>query len=128
MVPALIGAASSMEITRVAMAMTEGDRIALREAQQNDDGLLKPPMRGQKMQLRYVAIPKQAYRKHYEQVSNTVLWFLQHYLYDPTDGSTSAHKIQDAWENGYVVANQPIANALNPEIESHDTIPIFMFH
>lgn len=128
MVTALIGAASSMEVTWVAMAMTEGDRIALREAQQNDDGLLKPPMRGQKMQLRYVAIPKQAYRKHYEQVSNTVLWFLQHYLYDPTDGSTSAHKIQDAWENGYVVANQAIADAVNAEIEREDTMPIVMLH
>src|SRR6266699_4469580 len=52
MVTALIGAANRLEVTWVAMAMTEGDRIASREAQQND-GLLHSPLRGQKMQLRY---------------------------------------------------------------------------
>jgi trehalose 6-phosphate synthase len=128
MVTALIGAANRMEVTWVAMAMTEGDRIALREAQQNTDGILQPPLRGQKMQLRYVAIPKSAYRKHYEQICNTLLWFLQHYLYDPTDGSISASKLQDAWENGYYVANRAIADAVNVEIGRHDTTPVVMLH
>ncbi len=128
MVTALIGAANRLEVTWVAMAMTEGDRVALKEAQQNDDGLLHSPLRGQKMQLRYVAIPKEAYRKHYEQICNRLLWFLQHYLYDPTTDSTSAHKLQDAWKNGYYVANQAIADAVNVEIEREDTTPIVMLH
>ena len=128
MVTALIGAASRLDVTWVAMAMTEGDRVAIREAQQNNDGLLQPPLRGQKLQLRYVAIPKPAYRKHYEQICNTLLWFLQHYLYDPTDDSTSASKLQDAWENGYYVANRAIADAVNVEIDRQDTTPIVMLH
>src|SRR6266567_2053037 len=128
MVTALIGAASRLDVTWVAMAMTEGDRLAIREAQQNNDGLLQPPLRGQKMQLRYVAIPKTAYRKHYEQICNTLLWFLQHYLYDPADDSISASKLQDAWENGYYVANRAIAEAVNVEIEHQDTTPIVMLH
>ncbi len=128
MVTALIGAANRLDVTWVAMAMTEGDRIASREAQQNNGGLLKPPLPGQKMQLRYVAIPKTAYRKHYEQICNTLLWFLQHYLYDPTADSTSASKLQDAWENGYYVANRAIADAVNVEIEREDTTPIVMLH
>src|SRR6266849_8343597 len=128
MVTALIGAANRLEVTWVAMAMTEGDRVALKEARQNDDGLLHSPLRGQKMQLRYVAIQKEAYRKHYEQICNRLLWFLQHYLYDPTTDSTSAHKLQDAWENGYYVANQAIADAVNVEIEREDTTPIVMLH
>jgi len=128
MVTALIGAANSMEVTWVAMAMTEGDRIASKEAQQHGNGLLQSPQQGHKMQLRYVAIPKTAYRKHYEQICNTVLWFLQHYLYDPTGDSTFAHKIQDAWENGYCVANQAIADAVNVEIEREDTVPVVMLH
>jgi len=128
MVTALIGAANRLDVTWVAMAMTEGDRVAIREAQQNYDGLLQSPLRGQKLQLRYVAIPKSAYRKHYEQICNTLLWFLQHYLYDPTDDSTSASKLQDAWENGYYVANRAIADAVNIEINRHDTTPIVMLH
>src|SRR5712691_11589537 len=105
MVTALIDAGSRMEVTWVAMAMTEGDRVALKETH---DGVLQSPLRGPKMQLRYVAIPKQAYRKHYEQISNQLLWFLQHYLYDPTEDSTTDNKIQDAWTNGYCVANRAI--------------------
>jgi trehalose 6-phosphate synthase len=128
MITALIGAANRLDVTWVAMAMTEGDRIALREAQQNNAGLLQPPLRGQKLQLRYVAIPKTAYRKHYEQICNTLLWFLQHYLYDPTDDSTSAIKLRDAWENGYYVANRAIADAVNVEIDRQETTPIVMLH
>ena len=128
MITALIGAANRLDVTWVAMAMTEGDRVAIREAQQNNDGLLQSPFRGQKLQLRYVSIPKQAYRKHYEQICNTLLWFLQHYLYDPTADSTSAHKVQDAWENGYYVANRAIADAVIDEIGRHDTTPVVMLH
>ncbi|HXL36521.1 MAG TPA: trehalose-6-phosphate synthase [Ktedonobacteraceae bacterium] len=128
MVTALIGAANRLEVTWVAMAMTVGDRVALREAQQLDDGLLQSPLRGQKLQLRYVAIPKSAYRKHYEQICNTLLWFLQHYLYDPTVNSTIASKLQDAWENGYYTANRAIADAVNIEIGRQETMPIVMLH
>ena len=128
MITALIGAANRLDVTWVAMAMTEGDRVAIREVQQNNDGLLQPPLRGQKLQLHYVAIPKPTYRKHYEQICNTLLWFLQHYLYDPTDDSTSANKLQDAWENGYYVANRAIADAVNVEIDRQDTTPTVMLH
>src|SRR5947209_15550470 len=74
MVTALIDAGNRMEVTWVAMAMTEGDRRALQEAQQHNDGLLRSPLNGQNMQLRYVAVSKTAYRKHYEVFSNQVLW------------------------------------------------------
>jgi trehalose 6-phosphate synthase len=127
-VTALNGAANRLEVTWVAMAMTEGDRIALKEAQQTNDGLLEPTLHGQKVRLRYVAIPKVAYRKHYEQICNRLLWFLQHYLYDPTDNLISASKLQDAWENGYYIANQAIADAVNVDIEREGTIPIVMLH
>ena len=128
MVTALIDAGSRMEVTWVAMAMTEGDRIAFREAHKNDGGLLPSPIRGQKMELRYVAIPKTAYRKYYEQISNRLLWFLQHYMYDPREDSINDEKIQNAWKNGYCIANQAIADAINAEIERQDSIPVVMLH
>src|SRR5581483_5721858 len=127
MVTALIDAGKSMEVTWVAMTMTEGDRIAVREAQQHGE-LLQSPLRGQKMQLRYVAISKEAYRKHYEKISNEILWFLQHYLYDPIQNSTSARQLQDAWAYGYCIANQAVADAVNAEIERETTPPVVMLH
>lgn len=127
MITALIDAGSQMEMSWVAMAMTEGDRLAVKEAQQQG-GRLPTPAHGQKMHLRYVAISKTAYRKHYEQISNQLLWFLQHYLYNPNEDSKAAKKIQDAWENGYCVANRAIADAVIAEIESEQSRPIVMLH
>jgi trehalose 6-phosphate synthase len=123
MVTALIEAGNRMDVTWVAMTMTEGDRRAAKEAQQHG-GLLKSPLRGQNMQLRYVAISKAAYRKHYEKISNELLWFLQHYMYDPVQ--ESAKQLQDAWDTGYRVANQAIANAICDEIEREETLPVVM--
>jgi trehalose 6-phosphate synthase len=124
-VTALIDAGSQMEMSWVAMAMTEGDRLALKEA---DQGRLPSPLNGQKMQLHYVAISKAAYRKHYEQISNQLLWFLQHYLFNPIEDSTTAKRIQDAWENGYRVANRAIADAVIAEIESENSRAVVMLH
>jgi trehalose 6-phosphate synthase len=79
-ITALIDAGNQMEMSWVAMAMTEGDRLAVKEAQQQKKrGAEAPPIRGQKVRLHYVAISKAAYRKHYEHISNQLLWFLQHY-------------------------------------------------
>lgn len=126
-ITALIDAGKQMEMSWVAMAMTEGDRLAVKEAQQHD-GRLPSPTYGQKIHMRYVSISKAAYRKHYEQISNQLLWFLQHYMYNPSEDSVSAKKIQDAWENGYRVANQAIANAVIAEIEREQTRPVVMLH
>ncbi|MBX5452179.1 MAG: trehalose-6-phosphate synthase, partial [Thermogemmatispora sp.] len=126
-VTALIEAASRMEVTWVAMAMTEGDRLAARNAEA-ECGCIPSPLPNLKMQLRYVVIPKTAYRKHYDIISNRVLWFLQHYLYDPSSDSFNYQRLQDAWRNGYRVANQAIAEAVNAEIERAETTPVVMLH
>lgn len=125
MVTALIDAGNRMDVTWVAMAMTEGDRLAVKEAQ-SKNGLLQSPLRNQQMHLRYVAISKAAYRKHYEKISNELLWFLQHYLYDPIQESIG--EFQDAWTTGYQVANRAIADAVNEEIARETTPPVVMLH
>jgi trehalose 6-phosphate synthase len=126
LVTALIDAVKNMEVTWVAMAMTEGDRVALKEAQ-NNGSLLSSPLSGQQMQLRYVNISKAAYRKFYEKISNQLLWFLQHYMYDLTENAASK-RVQDAWINGYCVANQAFADAVNKEIDREDGSVVVMLH
>src|SRR5690349_7149751 len=69
-VTALLGAVKQMEATWVALAMTEGDRLALQQAH---DGLLPSPLPDVRLQLRYVALPKVVYRKYYDIISNQVL-------------------------------------------------------
>ncbi len=127
MVTALIDAGNRSDVSWVAMAMTEGDRIALKEAQKNG-GLLESPIRDAKMQLHYVAISKAAYHKHYERISNQVLWFLQHYLYNPNEDIATTRWLQDSWTNGYCVANQAIADAVCTELERSTSSAVVMLH
>ena len=125
MVRALTDVGNRMDATWVAIAMTEGDRLATQQAQQHE-GLLPSLLPGQKMHLRYVSIAKEAYHKHYDKISHELLWFLQHYMYDPTHDASSAKQLQDTWENGYTIANQAIAHAVNAEIEREQTVPVVM--
>jgi trehalose 6-phosphate synthase len=110
-VTALLGAVKQMEATWVALAMTEGDRLALQQAH---DGLLPSPLPDSPLQLRYVTLPKAVYRKYYDTISNQVLWFLQHYLFEDL---LSPEQIQDAWERGYYKANQALADAVCAELD-----------
>src|SRR5437588_11393829 len=64
MVTALIDAGNRMEVSWVATAMTEGDRLALKESQQDGDGLLDSRQPGENRRRRSVAVSKAAYRKH----------------------------------------------------------------
>jgi trehalose 6-phosphate synthase len=124
-VTALIDAGRQVEMRWVAMAMTEGDRLALQGTMQQR---LPSSFAGQKMHLHYVEISREAYRKYYERISNQLLWFLQHYLYNPTENSRVAQRFQDAWENGYCVANRAIAEAAIEEIEGAQGSAAVMLH
>ncbi|GCE48197.1 trehalose 6-phosphate synthase [Thermosporothrix hazakensis] len=123
MVTALIEIAKSMDVTWVAVTMTEGDRVAVREMQQHG-GVLPSPVRGHRMKLHYVPVQKNVYRKYYDKISNEVLWFLQHYMYDPYQ--SNIRQLQDAWTNGYCEANRELAEAVVEEIEREDSLPVVM--
>src|SRR5579872_6754725 len=124
-VTALTGALSQMPATWVALAMTEGDRLALKEAH---DGIIVSPLEDVKVQLRYVEVPRTVYRKHYDTISNRILWFTQHYLFEHGDVALSAEKMQDAWDHGYVPVNQKIADAVCAEIERGEGNALVMLH
>ena len=125
-VTALIGAVHSMDATWVALAMTEGDRQALQQA---EDGLLASPLPDQHMKLRYVTVPKTVYRRYYDVISNQILWFLQHYLLDHNSSSLTGEKLRYAWENGYVKANQAIANTVCAQLEHNQhSSTVVMLH
>jgi trehalose 6-phosphate synthase len=124
-VTALSGVVNHVNSTWVALAMTEGDRRALQESQ---DGLLESPTPAMKVHLRYVAVPKAVYRKHYDIMSNRILWFTQHYLLEQVADVFTTEKLQDAWDNGYVRVNETIADAICKEIERESSKALVMLH
>lgn len=123
-VTALLAAMQQVQATWVALAMTEGDRIAMKEA---SDGALSSPLSGQQMKLHYVTVPQSVYRNHYAIISNQVLWFVQHYMYN-SNSVPSGERLLKAWENGYVRANQAIADAVSTEIARESSQAVVMLH
>lgn len=124
-VTALIEAMPSMETTWIALAMTEADRVAVQQAH---DGLLPSPLPGQRTQLRYVTVPKGVYHNHYDIVSNQVLWFLQHYLFEHSAAFPPVEQILRAWESGYAKANAAIADAVSAQIERNRSSTIVVLN
>ena len=124
-VTALTEAFSHMSATWVALAMTDGDRLALKQAH---DGLITSPIENLKVQLRYVEVPRRVYQKHYDTMSNRILWFTQHYLLEHGETALSAEKMQDAWDHGYVQVNQKIADTVCMEIERGEGNTLVMLH
>ena len=45
-------------------------------------------------------------------IANPILWFIQHYLWDLSNAPDIRARGDDAWENGYKVVNDDIADAV----------------
>lgn len=97
----------------VASAMTAEDReMAARAAGQ--------PIRGsgrdEGLRLRFVVTPPEAYHQYYEVISNPLLWFLHHYLWDAPRAPNITDEIWRAWEDGYKQVNHAFAQAILEEL------------
>ena len=117
--------AQSHEFTWVSGAMGEGDRAM---AGNGAGPSVKSPLPGHRIALRYVTTPRRAYHKYYNVICNPLLWFLQHYMWNPPYNPTVDAGVHDAWENGYVPVNEAFAKAVVSEARSGETPPVVMGH
>lgn len=124
-VTALTAACHYMELTWIACAMSEGDRLAAERAQ---GGCIKSPLPGQNLLLKFVASPKSTYHKYYNVFCNPLLWFLQHYMWNSPRTPNVDDTVYDAWENGYVTVNRALAEAVVEEAKQCENPPFIMLH
>ena len=100
--------------------MSEGDRMV----SGNSGGLrVMSPLPSHSIGLRYVVTPRRAYHKYYNVICNPLLWFLQHYMWNPPYNPTVDGTVHDAWESGYVEVNEAFANAVVAEARLSNTPP-----
>jgi trehalose 6-phosphate synthase len=95
----------------IAAAMTEGDRQRAAVAHEAGEHLIEygnPP----EFRLRFVVPTMEAYHYYYNIISNPLLWFLQHYLWDTPRSPDITHEIWDAWRHGYVTVNRLFADEI----------------
>ena len=70
------------------------------------------------LRLRMVELDPEARHKFYAVISNPLLWFIQHYLWDlGTSPNVTRHEV-DAFDNGYAVVNARFADAVAEEVEA----------
>ena len=124
-VTALSSLTQSVEFTWVASAMGEGDRTVAN----NDQGRRLPsPLPGHKISLRYVVTPRRIYHKYYNVLCNPLLWFLQHYMWNPPYSPNVDASVHDAWKGGYIPVNQAFAKAVVEEARQAQQPPIIIGH
>ena len=117
--------AQKFEFTWVASAMGEGDRVVSENGQGPH---IKSPLPGHEINLRYVVTPRRVYHKYYNILCNPLLWFLQHYMWNPPYNPNVDTAVHDAWESGYIPVNQAFANAVISEAQALEQAPIVIGH
>ncbi len=124
-VTAVSAIASTHQPIWVAASMTEGDRLRAEVARRRGEDLIEFGNPTQ-FRLRFVVPEPDRYHKYYNVISNPLLWFLQHYLWDTPRDPDITHETWDAWNEGYVAVNQLFADEILAACEHCENDPIIM--
>lgn len=100
------------EAVWIAATMSSGDRARWQQALDRGEAFIPPAESNTNFNLRFVVPDEDAYDKYYNEISNPLLWFLQHYLWDTPRSPDITHQTWDAWNTGYVPVNQLFANEI----------------
>jgi trehalose 6-phosphate synthase len=125
LVTALSSLIAHHDVTWIASAISAEDRVAAAEA--GGGALDEPALDGSPLRLRLVAHDEPAYDWFYNVVSNPMLWFLQHYLWELAYTPSVDLALQHAWDEGYVRVNEGFAQAVVEELERAPDAAVF-FH
>lgn len=111
LVTAVSSVLQEQQATWIAASMTSGDRQRAQKAQDEGETLITPE-RDSHFKLRFVMPDEEAYHLYYNVISNPLLWFLQHYLWDTPRSPDITHETWDAWKRGYQAVNQMFADEI----------------
>ena len=122
---ALIGLASHRDAVWIASTMTDQDIQVADEHGGKAFEIAAPD--GGEFRVRFVASDPEAYDRFYNIFANPMLWFIQHYLWDQSNAPDIRRHEVEAFEFGYNVVNEDLAEAVLEEIEGLDE-PVVMVH
>ena len=125
LVTALRSLVEHQDVTWIASAMSEEDRVVAEEA--GDEALEETARGGAPYRLHLVAHDPAAYDWYYNVISNPMLWFIQHYLWGLASAPDVDHGLHHAWNEGYVTVNRGFADAVVAELEREPEAAVF-FH
>jgi trehalose 6-phosphate synthase len=115
LVTALRGLIAHHDVTWIASAMSDEDRIVAEE--RGSEAIEERTRSGAPYRLRLVAHDPVAYDRYYNVVANGTLWFLQHYLWGLASEPDLGAAFRTAWVEGYVRVNRAFADAVVEELD-----------
>ena len=113
LVTALAALAAKRDVLWVAAAQGKGDQ----QWSEEHDG---QPQEVEGIQLKFVRPGAKAYERYYNIISNPLLWFIQHQLWDYPRKPSITSETWSAWERGYVTVNRLFAEAIADLVEGAD--------
>jgi trehalose 6-phosphate synthase len=113
-VTALGGLLAHHDVTWVASAMGEEDRVV---AAERDSSFVEETADGAEYRQRLVVHDPAAYDRFYNVLANPTLWFLQHYLWGLGSAPDFGPRLHEAWSDGYVPVNEAFAAATLEELD-----------
>jgi trehalose 6-phosphate synthase len=122
LVTALRSLVSHHDVTWIASAISDEDRAVAAEGLQEETARDGSPYR-----LRLVAHDPRAYDWYYNVVSNPILWFLQHYLWNFAAAPNVDQALHSAWRHGYAAVNRGFARTVLDELVRRPDATVF-FH
>jgi trehalose 6-phosphate synthase len=78
--------------------------------------------------LHYASPTREQYEMYYSVISNPVLWFIQHYLWDLGNQPVIDDRIHQAWADGYVEVNRQMAAKVVQLARSAPGRPLVLVH
>ncbi|MDP2211891.1 MAG: trehalose-6-phosphate synthase [Candidatus Aquicultor sp.] len=120
LVTAMTAVSEETHATWISAAMTDAERSLARART-----TLAFPKENPLYHLRLIDIPESMYNQYYNVISNPLLWFIQHYIWDLAKNPSFTSEVHDAWHNGYVAANRIFAEAAVDACRGHER-PIIM--
>lgn len=109
--------------TWVASAMTEGDR---KMAEGHKKCLVPIPEENPEFCVSFVAVEPKIYEDYYSVISNPLLWFVQHYMWNTPYVPVIDDNIHKAWHDSYVYVNKVFAERIIEEALTDERKPLIM--
>ncbi|HEX2645832.1 MAG TPA: trehalose-6-phosphate synthase, partial [Candidatus Dormibacteraeota bacterium] len=78
--------------------------------------------------LHYAMPTREQYEKYYAVISNPVLWFIQHYIWDLASEPVIDERIHQAWTDGYVAVNRLMAAKVIELARAASEPPLVLVH
>jgi trehalose 6-phosphate synthase len=113
------------DVTWIASAMSDEDRAV--SVDTGGAAIEEQSRDGSPFRLRLLAHDETAYDWFYNVISNPMLWFLQHYLWELAYEPSIDIALQHAWDGGYAQVNETFAQAVLEELEAEPEAAVF-FH